>query len=400
MFRRAPAFLGCTALALLLAGPSSRGAEAGAERMLVLSRHSGEVLAGEDFAIHAIDARRARALADLVRIESTTGRASPRSAADLVVRVDEDRVIVNDPRAAVPPRTREDSAAEVQVFGLVGSERVSIRCGGRAARVAGGEVVDLPSGWQTLRNALGNGTILCSGGPWDVRVAGSRARPYAGSFSYRPLPDRPPDPGTTPRQARARRGSEVIFRTTLAAYVAGVLAAEDAGLTGEPAVALAQVIAHDARVERHPGRPLCDTTHCQVFLGTATANDDVRWALSLPDLPTARWLPYFRGGDEPWEVQRSRAEVQAVLGQATGITGDGRTIEVRRAGGVERLPCEQVRAALRLQGCPTEAVFEGEAVRIRGRGRGHGLGLDVEAARISGMTAPELLRRAYGLDVD
>ncbi len=369
-----------------------------AERMLVLSRHSGEVLAGEDFPVHTLEAPGARALADLVRIESVAGRATPRSAADLVVRVDEDRVIVNDPRASVPPLARGDSAAEVQVFGLVGAERVSIRCAGRAVRVAGGEVAELPSGWQTLRNALGTGAIACTGGPWEVRVAGSRSRPYAGVFSFRPLPDRPPEAGTTPRQARARRGSEVIFRTTLASYVSGVLAAEHAALTGEPAVALAQVIAHDARVERHPGRPLCDTTHCQVFLGTAATTEEVRRALALPGLPTTRWLPYFRGGDEPWEVRRSRAEVRAVLGEATGLSGDGRTVEVTRGGGVERLPCEPVRAALRLQGCPTEGLFEGEAVRLRGRGRGHGLGLDVEAAWRSGLTADELLRRAYGLD--
>ena len=387
--------------ALILAGAVLvlvPGTARSGEQLLVLSRHSGEVLAGDDFPIHSLEARGARALADLVRIESAAGHAPPRGAADLLIQVDDDRVIVNDPRKAVPPRVRADSAAEVQVFGLVGAERVQILCPGRAVRVGGDMIAELPSGWQTLRTALGSGAIVCAGGSWQVRVAGSQPRPYAGIFSFRPLPDRPPEPGTTARQARARRGSEVIFRTTLASYVSGVLAAEHAGLTGEPAVALAQVIAHDARVERHPGRPLCDTTHCQVFLGTAPMSKDVSRALALPELATARWLPYFRGGEEPWEVRRSRAEVQAVLGEATRISGDGRTIEVTRAGGVERLPCEPVRAALRLQGCPTEAVLDGEAVRLRGRGRGHGLGLDVEAAQRSGLTAEELLRRAYGLD--
>jgi hypothetical protein len=276
---------------------------------------------------------------------------------------------------------------------------VSLRCAGRAARLDGEEIEELPSGWQTLRTALGTGTILCAGGPWEVRVAGSRSRPYAGIFSFRPLPDRPPEAGTTPREARARRGSEVIFRTTLGAYVAGVLAAEHAGLTGEAAVALARVIAHDARVERHPGRPLCDTTHCQVFLGTASGGPEVKQALALPELPTTRWLPYFRGGDEPWEVRRSAAEVRRALGDAQRLGGDGRVLEVTRSSGVERVPCEPVRASLGLPSCPREGVFEGETVRLRGRGRGHGLGLDVEAARASGLSAAELLRRAYGLDV-
>lgn len=399
---RGLAFSSWTAVALVLGGSSARAADGGAarsgERFLVLSRHSGEVLAGEDFPIHALGATRARALADRVRVDSAAGRPPPWSAADLVARVDEDRIVVGEVRALVPPRARADSAAEVQVFGLVGADRVTIRCGGRGVRLSGERIEELPPDWQTLRDALGTGTILCAGAPWEARVADGTPRPYAGTFSFRPLPEGRPDPGTTVREARARRGSEVIFRTSLVSYVSGVLAAEDASLTGEAAVALAEVIAHDAGVARHRDRPLCDTTHCQAFLGTAAPSVDASRALELPELPTDRWLPYFRGGGERWEVRRSRAEVGAVVGEATRISGDGRTLEITRTGGVERLPCERARAALRLPGCPTEAVFEGETVRLRGRGRGHGQGLDVEAARRSGLPANELLRRAYGLE--
>lgn len=396
------AFVSWAALALGLGGFPARAADGGTarsgERLLVLSRHSGEVLAGEDFPIHATAAPTARTLADAVRIEVAAGGTPPRAGADLVVHVDDDRVLVSDPRTAVPPRARADSAVEVQVFGLVGSERVNVLCGGRAVRLGADGIEELPSGWQSLRSALGGGAILCAGGPWLVRVAGSKPRPYAGMFSFRPLPERPPEAGTTPREARARRGSEVIFQTSLASYVAGVLAAEHASLSGEAALALARVVAHDARIERHSGRPLCDTTHCQAFLGTAAPRAEVRQALALPDLPTDRWLPYFRGGDEPWEVRRPTAEVRAALGDVQRFSGDGRTVAVTHPTGIERIPCERVRAALRLQGCPTDGVVEGETVRIRGRGRGHGLGLDVEAARRSGLTAEELLRRAYGLD--
>ena len=89
--------------------------------------------------------------------------------------------------------------------------------------------------------------------------------------------------------------------------------------------------------------------------------------------------------------------MRAALGDAQRLQGDGRTVEVTRAAGVERVPCERVRAELRLPGCPLEGVFQEQTVRLSGRGRGHGLGLDVEAARRSGLTADELLRRAYGL---
>lgn len=381
------------ALLLLPAATLSEGTE-----LCVVSRHSGELIAGDDFAVDASSgARRARELAEAVRVEAEAGKGARRAGVDLQLEVDDDRVVVRGPKATAPARARAESAVEVQVFGLVGPDRVSVLCRGRAARVGGGQVEELPPGWQMLRAALGTGAILCTGGAWQVRVAGSQPRPYAGIFSFRPLPDRPPEAGSTRREARARRGSEVIFRTTLSAYVSGVLAAEHAGLGGEAAVALAQVIAHDARVERHPGRPLCDTTHCQAFLGTVPDTPEVRRALELPELPTTRWLPYSRGGTEPWEVRQPAAEVRAALGDAQRFGGDGRVLEVVRSTGVERIPCEPVRASLRLPSCPTEGVFEGETVRIRGRGRGHGLGLDVDAARSSGLTAPELLRRAYGL---
>jgi hypothetical protein len=386
-----------TAVCLLLllgAGPREE-----AER-IVVSRHSGEVLAGDDFAVSgAPEGRRAIDLAQAVRMEVEAGGGERRTGPDFALDLDPDRIVVRrSDRLSIPAATRGEAAVEVQVFGLVGSDRVSVTCPGRGVRIQGSTVEELASGWQTLGAALGTGKILCSGGPWQVRVAGSAARPYAGVFSFRPLPDRPPEPRSTRREARARRGSEVIFCTTLADYVSGVMAAEHAGLDGEAAVTLARVIAHDARVERHPGRPLCDTTHCQAFLGTAAPTAEVRRALALPELPTTRWLPYFRGGSEPWEVRRPAAEVRALLGDAQRFGGDGRTLEVVRSTGVERRPCEPVRATLRLPSCPTEGLPEGETFRIRGRGRGHGLGLDVEAARTSGLTAAELLRRAYGLD--
>jgi hypothetical protein len=240
---------------------------------------------------------------------------------------------------------------------------------------------------------------LCTDGPWTVRVGGSAARPYAGVFVWSPAPDRLPESGSTARQARARRGSDVVFRTTLADYVAGVINAEDARLAGEARVALAQVIAHDARVSRHPGRPVCDTTHCQAFLGTVTPHPEELQALSLPPLPTDRWLPYSRGGSEAWTVPRPLGEVQAVLGDVRGLTGAGGQLRVVAAEGVQLRDCEPVRAALRLPACPTSAVMESGQMIFRGTGRGHGLGLDVEAARRSGLPAATLLQRAYGFYV-
>jgi len=386
--------------------------------VLVLSRHSGEILEGQDatlgpsaetYALSRIlevpeEALTTRTLAEAARVKATAlgVQALEIRGPGWRLDVDRDRVLVRngaDLEGALTPSPRAVEAAEVQVFGLVGPERVQVECPGVAVRIANGVAELQESGSQLLARALGKGMLLCTGGPWSVRVGSSPARPYAGVFLWSPAPDRLPEAGSTPRQARARRGSEVVFRTTLAAYVAGVVNAEDARLAGEARVALAQVIAHDARVPRHPGRPLCDTTHCQAFLGTATPRPEELRALSLPPLPTDRWLPYSRGGSEPWTVRRTQGEVQAVLGEARAISRAGGQLRLVAPDGVHHRDCEPARAALQLPGCPTEVVLEGSQVVFRGAGRGHGLGLDVEAARRSALPAPVLLERAYGLHV-
>jgi hypothetical protein len=400
---------------LFVGGFLSFAARAG---VLVLSRHSGEILEGQDAPMpvsaearallsvlgSSDSAPTARTLADAARVKASALGVPTVEARgpSWRINVDEDRVAVRDgPDLDRPlnPRSRGAEATEVQVFGLVGPERVLVQCPEVALRIAGGVAERLTTGSQPLAKALGRGMLLCTGGPWAVRVAGSAARPYAGIFLWSPAPDRLPEPGATAREARARRGSDIIFRTTLGAYVAGVVNAEDVRLKGEARLALAQVVAHDARVPRHPTRPICDTTHCQAFLGTAVPRPEELRALSLPPLPTDRWLPYSRGGTEPWTVRRTLGQVQAVLGDVRGVTRVGGRLQSSSAEGVQLRDCEPVRAALRLPGCPSEVALEASQVVFRGTGRGHGLGLDVEAARRSGLPAAVLLERAYGLRV-
>jgi hypothetical protein len=386
--------------------------------VLVLSRHSGEILDGRDAPLPVSAGARellgvlgssdsaptARALAEGARVKAVTlgGPTVEARGPGWRITVDEDRVVVRDGPdldRALSPSSRATEATEVQVFGLVGPERVRVHCPGVALRVAGGVAERLTPESRQLASALGQGMLLCTGGPWAVRVAGSAARPYAGIFLWSPAPDRLPEPGATPREVRARRGSDVVFRTSLAGYVAGVVNAEDARLTGEARLALARVVAHDTRIARHPGRPLCDTTHCQAFLGTATPRREEMRALSLPPLSTDRWLPYSRGGIQAWTARRTLGEVQAVLGDVRGLSRVDGQLRVIAAEGIHLHDCEPVRAALRLPSCPSEAALNRSQFLFRGAGRGHGLGLDVEAARRSGLPAAVLLERAYGLRV-
>jgi hypothetical protein len=197
-----------------------------------------------------------------------------------------------------------------------------------------------------------------------------------------------------------------VFRTTRLQYTAGVVVAEDVTLTGEARVALARVVAHNERHadSRHPGRPVCDTTHCQAFLGTVRVQREDERALKLPPLRWSEWLLFSQGGTEPWRETRPRVQVESLLG--AGVTavrfGEGKVhfLRTQREGGAtydvpQSLPCESLRAALRLPACPRTASFDGASVVFEGRGKGHGEGLDVEAAKASGLDNEKLLERAY-----
>ncbi|MFO0581156.1 MAG: SpoIID/LytB domain-containing protein [Anaeromyxobacter sp.] len=341
--------------------------------------------------------------ADVVLVVARAGR-TPRSFAGEAAR------------ALRGARGPARGAARVQVFGLVEAKGVRARCAraGFALTPDGPLAVEGP---VDVAEAARRGPLACVGGPWLVEVPGSKAgrrdgpRAYAGVFTLEPAPPAGASPGpgataATAREARARRGSDLVFRTTRLLYAAGVVAAEDAASAGPARVALARVADANARQARHPGRPVCDTTHCQAFLGTARAGKDDREALAQP-LQAAAWLPFSRGGLERWRAVRDAAEVARALGGAearrlafragraswsvTVQDGKGGAWEERRDAG-----CEALRGPLHLPSCPVTATARGAEVVFEGRGAGHGEGLDLEWAKRSGLSAGEILRRSFG----
>jgi hypothetical protein len=332
---------------------------------------------------------------DLVLVRVRAGKA-PRTFAPEVVRLLERF------------RSPAEGEAKVQVLGLVGIERVEARCEGIGVNVSAAGVALAPADFAPLAALVRAGKAICAGGDWRLRFPGLPAgRRYAGIFERS---DPPPLPATSgppvpERARRARRGSELIFRTSRMLYVAGVLQAEDSGIRGPARVALARVVDHNLSHSRHPGRPVCDTTHCQAFLGTAVPRSEERLALRLGPLPAKDWLPFSQGGEEPWTESRTAAEVEAVLGaEAVGLrftqghahyrarVSDGEAIYDEE----QEVPCELVRNPLKLPSCPEQAWRQGSRVVFTGRGRGHGEGLDLEKAKRSGKDAREILRGAYG----
>jgi hypothetical protein len=266
----------------------------------------------------------------------------------------------------------------------------------------------LSSKFHRLETIAARGRVLCLTGPFEVQLPGidTRGREYAGIFIHSPPPPftEPTNGPISEGQRRARTGSSFLFRTTLARYTAGVLRSEDASIKGEPRAALARVIAHNQSHSRHPGRPVCDTTHCQVFQGTVSADPTLDQTLQRPPLPTTDWLNFSQGGTEPWEERRTAAQLQVALGPQTQLARiEGARVHLiqtkrSREGWIDEgttLQCETLRSRLKLPACPTRFRLVEGAVVFEGQGRGHGVGLDVERAKKSKLSQDELLKNAY-----
>ncbi|MFB1482371.1 hypothetical protein [Corallococcus sp. RDP092CA] len=303
-------------------------------------------------------------------------------------------------------------AARVQVLGLLPSATVEARCAGAGFSLDDGTPRAAPGDFSRLDALTARGPAVCLGSPWRVRFPDGPdgGRDYAGVFTWSTPPPYRPPPGvpTTPSALKARRGSDFIFRTTRVQYTAGVIAAEDVTLHGEARVALARVVAHNERhaEPRHPGRAVCDTTHCQAFRGTVRVRPEESRALRLKPLKWDAWLTFSQGGATPWSEVRPRAEVEALLGaNLVSLRFEAGRVRYLRTEGTpaapyedaSSLPCDMLRAGLKLPSCPQRASFDGPQVRFEGQGRGHGEGLDVEAAKASpGLSSDALLERAFG----
>jgi hypothetical protein len=197
-----------------------------------------------------------------------------------------------------------------------------------------------------------------------------------------------------------------VLETSERAYLESSLLSELPNAPPELSTALAAVLRRNLHAPRHGDRPICDTTHCQVF-GQDTASTPGarrraraagRAARSLIDSQES-WLPFSLGGDESWTETRSLSEVERLLALefVSLAFRDGRAVLGNDRGGETVLPCELLRNQTRLPRVQIELTLNGDLVIFEGRA-GHGLGLDlVSAARDArnGATAREILRKAY-----
>lgn len=301
-------------------------------------------------------------------------------------------------RVSVLGHRELEGKASVQTFALLDGHDVQLSCDGVFVSLVARTITLHPLTFRALATVLkGKGDrVLCVGRPFIARFTGMAGRAYAGTFAR--------DPVVEPELAKPRRGSDFVFSTTEARYVAGVLQAEDATIGGEAARALAKVILHNAHAahSRHGGRPVCDTTHCQAFLGTPKEPAPKNVARVASWLDGRGWLPFSKGGDEPWQQERAVAEVNKAIGvMPVSLQFQPGVVRVRSLDSStmvevdDVIPCERLRGPLKLPSCPTAAAVMQERVRFSGVGAGHGEGLDVEAAKGSGDDAEAILKRAY-----
>lgn len=326
-------------------------------------------------------------------------------------------------------------SAKVQILGLVPRASLSATCENQM--IINGE---LPRDKATAEAALGlsglsEGTTLrCDRGPLSFRyprVGGFSERRYWGEIEISTPSDGPSKlgaPKTAPsaRQARARRGSEIVLTTSERSYIAGVLASEFPSGRSETLKALALVVKfnfNNANQLRHFGRPICDTTHCQVFgtrnrdIGAAPGEKFSKVAQEISDAqlvgPIGRiqdpWLMFSIGGLKPWVIEIPAIEVKKLLKLQQPVYSFKRNNEANSfeavlgetGNGIRKLiSCEKFRNMLHLPSCPDTASVndQGEVWIFEGSGEGHGVGLDlVRADRMAaeGRTSREILRSFF-----
>lgn len=313
---------------------------------------------------------------------------------------------------------QQSNAAKVQVLGLVPLTDLRFSCPN------GGLGLKRPIGqrWTLVRQPrnpipMGKNTEwMCLGTPGQLHFKSRKGtlltRSYYGRLrveSEDVLEQIPSSPlPTDGRRFRARRGSAVTLITSEGHYAEQVLASEFPRGHGETLKALAFGVLHNLHHSPHPDRPVCDTTHCQVFAhqhGIAH-HLEARIRDSVEDVLNRRqnikfekeWFFFSLGGLKPWRKKIS----PKFIGKELALNGDINEIKPglhkwlvsTKEGQHLRLKCEDLRNQLRLLSCPDSVEKEPGYWAFSGHGQGHGKGLsliEADLAARAGKLFPELL---------
>lgn len=310
---------------------------------------------------------------------------------------------------------RKFEIARVQILGLVPKESISFECDGfwldesRVSKVI--EAHNLRVG-DRLECSSGNITAkypLTNGNPRERKYFGSISRIARESQSVNV-----PSVEVTPKQARARSGADFVLETSDLHYLVGSLASEHISGRDETLKALALILKANLRSPRHGEKPICDTTHCQVFsAGSESISPSLRSLLikTVRSVDSKKlsapqdWFHFSKGGGEPWKVSVEASELRKRLKleqEVFSLERNAKTIQMRLGslgkGIAKKMECERFRSALKLLSCPDQMSRDETSWNFSGVGEGHGEGLDLEIAdqmSAEGRDYEQILKRFF-----
>ncbi|MBL7554397.1 MAG: hypothetical protein JNM24_01145 [Bdellovibrionaceae bacterium] len=309
----------------------------------------------------------------------------------------------------------QDSLAQVQVLSSFNLNSVQVTC----PTILFKNGVQQPLGRQIDLQKMNSPNIRlsCAGEPFQVHAQDQMVRRLYGDLTFQKLKSvAKVDEARTEKNARARKGSELVLTTSEQHYLKSVLFSESGNYRNELKKALLLVFKTNLGFWASKKQPICDTTICQVFnlnyetitLAQKKSVDDFIFELESIHLGTAQWLEFSLGGNESWEKDVSIKDLSAYLNSSElkrieiHKDGDRLSIVVNEKQSVNE-SCEKFRSYFKFRSCPdTAGIADDGIVKFSGRGEGHERGMDLTAANqlaIQGFNFDQIIEAFYKLKV-
>ncbi len=310
--------------------------------------------------------------------------------------------------------TYVDSPAQVQVLSSFQLNSVDVSCptillkNGAATSVSG--KLDL----QKLK--VSKGRFGCAGAPFDVSAKDQVSRKLYGDLSFRNgTAIAVLDQARSEKNARARRGSELVLNTSEWHYLRSVAFSESGNYRQELKKAMLLVFKNNLSFWKSKNAPICDTTICQVFnlnyeqmkSDQKKQVDDLILEIGSSHLGAKNWLEFSLGGTDEWTQTVTYQNVAeylkiAVAADLSGTkTGDEFIFEI--AGQKITTSCEKLRTYFKLRSCPDVITsLDASSAQFAGKGEGHERGMDLTAANqlaIQGFNFDQIIEAFYKLKI-
>lgn len=304
-----------------------------------------------------------------------------------------------------------EKPAEVQVLSRFLPQSISISCPTilfKNGKQEGGSEIDLNS--IKLSTSV---KFTCAGQPFEVKSPDLVDRKLYGEIQFRKVDTVSNlESARSEKNARARRGSQIVLKTSEIHYLRNVYFSEGGDFKNELKKALLLVIKSNLEFSKLKNQPICDTTLCQVFnlgyesVSTSQKNEMSKLILEMSNsnLTSKSWLEFSLGGDQAWAQSVSQIELSDFLGIKNGKLQSGNRVDDKFVfNGKESVTCESLRSHFRLRSCPDALEMElDDKVIFKGKGEGHGRGMNLlEANQLAqqGYSFNEIIQRFYGIEV-